>query len=84
MENKIIELAISTGDQSGGRNYTYAYLIFLYEDGTWEKIFEYRWNIDDDRKKYNAGRFCKKTREEAMAMLEKAYYEGIIKGLFMD
>ena len=84
MDNKIIKQAINTGNHYGGRDYAYADLIFLYEDGTWEKIFEYRWPDYFNRKRYNAGRFCKRTRGEAIAMLEKAYYNGAIEGVFMD
>lgn len=83
METKKIKQAINTGKRFGGGK-RWVELIVLYTDGTWEKIFEYRWDGPDNQNLYNAGRFTGRTRDEAIIMLEKAYYNGDIEGVFID
>lgn len=88
MNDKLIVHAMNSNVRSGGRkdkNYQcWAELMLLYEDGTWEKIFEYRWDCSLDAKRVNTGRLTNITRSEAIAKLEKDYYSGKLQGIFMD
>ena len=85
--------AVNTNIRHGDtdrRNHCFAWgeLILLYEDRTWEKIFEYRWKDPDeyysDAKRFNSGKLHGITREEGLEKLEEAYFSGKIKGVFMD
>ena len=88
MDNKIIVQAMNSGKRYGDTEkrkcHCWAELILLYEDGTWEKIFEYRWNDPFNMKMFNSGRLTNITRAEAITKLEKAYYSGKLEGVFMD
>lgn len=59
-------------------------LIFLYNDGTWEKIFEYHWNDPFNTKLANTTAMKNRTRDEAITVVEKAYYKGTIQGHFTN
>ena len=88
MNKKLIVQALNTGVRYGDtekRNaHCWAELIFLYEDCTWEKVFEYRWTDPFNVKRLNTGRFTNITREEAIAKLEVEYYKGKLTGVFKD
>ena len=88
MDNKIIVHAMNSTKRYGdtakrGNCHCWAELMLLYEDGTWEKIFEYRWNHPFDTKLFNTGRLTNITRAEAIVKLEKDYYSGKLEGKFM-
>lgn len=88
MDNKRIIEAVNTNVRYGNcekRNaHCWAELILLYEDGTWEKIFEYRWPDAFNVIRFNTGRLKNLTRKEAIAKLETDYYKGKLIGVFMD
>lgn len=85
MDNKKITYALNSCIRNGGNKpYYWADLILLYEDGTWEKIFEYRWDNTIDKSRFNVSGLRNNTRSEAIAKLEKAYYLGKIEGIFIN
>jgi hypothetical protein len=88
MDNKIIVHAMNGPKRNSygehGHSNQWAELMFLYEDGTWEKIFEYRWNDPWKTQLFNTGRITGITRAEAIIKLEKDYYSGKLEGIFMD
>lgn len=87
MENKLVVQALNTtiryGDTANRNAHCWAELILLYEDGTWEKIFEYRWLDPLNVKRFNTGRLTNLYREEAIAKLEVDYWKGKLSGVFM-
>lgn len=88
MNNKIVVHAMNStkryGDAEKRNAHCWAELMLLYDDGTWEKIFEYRWKDPFDTKLFNTGRLKGITRGEAIAKLESDYYSGKLEGIFMD
>ena len=85
MDNKKIVHALNSCIRNGGNKpYYWADLILLYEDGTWEKIFEYRWGNTLNSVRFNVSRLRNSTRGEAIAKLEEAYYSGKIEGIFIN
>ena len=88
MKNLRIVQAVNThvryGDTDRRNCHAWAELILLYEDQTWETVFEYRWNDPFNIKKFNVRRLHGRTREEALEILEKEYYIGKLEGIFMD
>lgn len=60
----------------------YGELVFLYSDGTWEKIFEYHWTDPCNTKPFRTKGLTGKTREEAIEHVKKYYYEKHIEGHF--
>ena len=86
MDNKIIVQAINTPKRyvnTEGRNaHSWGELIALYEDGTWEKLFEYRWKDPLNEKRFNTKWLANVTKEEAIAKLERDYYAGKLEGVF--
>ena len=88
MDNKIIVHAFNGTKRYGDREkrncHCWAELILLYNDGTWEKIFEYRWTDYFNNKVFNSGRLTNLTRAEALVKLEQEYYSGKLEGIFMD
>lgn len=88
MDEKIIWQVVNSpvryGDTEGQNCHCWAELIALYEDGTWEKIFEYRWTNPDNVKRFTGGKhLVGKTRGEAITMLEKQHNAGKLIGVFM-
>lgn len=88
MNDLILVEAINTGFRwchISGEYTCWAELIFLYTDGTWEKIFEYRWPAGTEKHDRFNTTYCKGiTREAAITKFEKAYYneKKNIKGIF--
>ena len=87
MGNKRIVEAVNTNKRYGSTaterdTRCWAELIALYEDGTWEVLFEYRWNDYRNEKKFNGGRLRGITRAQALEKLEKDYFAGKIEGVF--
>lgn len=87
MNNKVIAHAMNSskryGDTEKRNAHCWAELMLLYEDGTWEKVFEYRWNDPFNTKLFNTGRLTGITKAEAIIKLEKDYYSGKLEGVFM-
>lgn len=74
---KIIEMALSNKRCStGGKGEQ----IVLYNDGTWERIFVYVGFKD----KFKGSRLLRKTRSEAIQLLQEALSENKIEGWFLD
>ena len=84
MNEKIVRNLINTRWQNGrGVDYAWAELILLYEDGTWEKIFEYREpDMCRVRSFHSGGAVPGKTRAEVIEMVKKQYNSGKIEGVF--
>lgn len=81
MDNRIIVDAITTGHRNDSKEY-YKELIFLYDDGTYEKIFRGFLCYD---LRYLSGVYYKGlTRAQAIAKLEVYYYNDKLKGRFLD
>ena len=56
-------------------------LIFLYDDGTWEEIFEYSWNYIGDREQtVNTTWVSGATRAEGIERIKDYVNKGRIKG----
>lgn len=77
--NKKIRWAINSPKRSGD-GYRWAYLFLLYEDGTYEIIFEYRWTDPRRERVFDTSLLKGRTREDAIYLLGKAYYSGKIDG----
>lgn len=81
--NSIVEYVHST-KRFGSEKGHWGEMMLMYSDGTWEKIFEYRWSDPFNVRVINAKLLVGKTRKEAVERLEKLYYEGKLEGIFKD
>ena len=76
MNDKKIEMAYGNSRTSSGGK---GELIILYDDGTWEKLFVYARGAKD---MFQHSRLLRKTRKEAIKLLQSAIDEGKIEGWF--
>lgn len=85
MANKIIVKALNTprSHNTKGREHLWCWaeLILLYEDGTWEKIFEYQWIKAWDTHCFNTEVLKGRTREKAISIISAAESAGEIEGI---
>lgn len=80
MNNKVIFEAINSGPRDGSIGWC-RQLTLLYEDGTWERIFESK--CSSNIGSIGTGHLKGKTREFAINKLEKLCLDGILEGKFL-
>lgn len=81
--SKKIKRGFNTKEFGGYHEYRWhGELYVLYDDGTWEVLFEYQWADRDDIHLFNVSRLRGKTKEDVIKKLEADYHAGKIKGVF--
>ena len=81
---KIVKAAVNDIKHFDRKKGRYSELYLLYDDGTWEQVWEYRWSDPAKETRLNTSKFGGMTRDEVIEKLIAERDAGKIEGVVID
>ena len=78
---KIVKVAVNDIKHFDRKKGRYSELYLLYDDGTWEQVWEYRWSDPAKETRLNTSKFGGMTRDEIVEKLIAERDAGKIEGV---